>query len=100
MPIPKHGWKPMDTAPQDGKPFIAIFPEYGMKDGRTAMQPVWWMCDSQGKSWGWKKFGSMDSTAHAEGWMWPHELLLCMAEMSMPEFAEAPQPAKALDFDL
>jgi hypothetical protein len=102
MPIPSHGWKPMNTAPQDGKPFIALYDEFGQSNGAEAMQPVWWMVDSKGKSFGWKKFGTMDTTAHCKGWMLPHELLLCMAEQQMAihrELRDKAAPAVE-EFDL
>lgn len=103
MPIPKHGWKPMNEAPQDGRPFIALYDQWNSTSEPEAMQPVWWMVDSQGKSFGWKKYGTMDTTAHCKGWMFPHELLLCMAEAAA-EAGEAKRAAaaaaKVQDFDL
>ena len=99
MPIPKHGWKPMSEAPQNGAVIIAVYDDWNVSSNKESMQPVWWMTDSQGKSFGWKKYGFMDTAAHCKGWMYPHELLLCIAEMSLPEFAE-PKPLAAEDLDL
>lgn len=100
MPIPKHGWKPMKEAPQDGTPIIALYDQWNSTSNPEAMQPIWWMVDSAGKSFGWNKFGFMDTTAHCKGWMYPHELLLRMAEAAM-EQSEAKRAAPAAEsFDL
>lgn len=96
--IPKTGWRDMESAPTDGTIIFLISRQYNSPNGPAQVQPGHWLCDGDGKNWGWKRPWAPGWTVYADGWMTVEEFYRATAhveEFDIETPADEPHHVKA-----